>query len=256
MKNYTETIISQYAQSPSLNRLIDNFNDYIDPQVDIDNFLLNIWDIQTANGAGLDIWGKIVGVGRILKIPSLEDVVGFSQQGTESITPFNDGVFYIQGIEQYNTLSLLDEPYRKLIMIKALANISRSTPQAINYILTQLFGGQIRSTSFIDGSRLDGGIVLDETPLDQKIVTDEVLTNRCYVADFGCMNIGLIFEFNLEPWEYALLSQTNVLPIPASVGVKIYQISDSTFGFSQADDYAACFNDGTFLTENIVYASQ
>ena len=254
MKNYTDTIISQYAQSPTINRLIDNVNAYLDPQIDIDNFLLNIWDIQTANGAGLDIWGKIVGVGRILKIPSLENVVGFSQQTDDNITPFNDGVFYIQGIDQYNTLSLLDEPYRKLIMIKALSNISRSTPQAINYILTQLFGGQIRKTSFIDGTRLDSDIILDQTVLGEKVVTESVPTNRCYVADHNNMSIGLVFEFDLEPWEYALLSQTNVLPIPAGVGAKFYQISDTTFGFLGADDYAAPFNDGTFMTENIVYA--
>lgn len=254
MKNYTDTIISQYGQSPTINRLIDNLNEYIDPQHDIENFLLNIWDIQTANSAGLDIWGKIVGIGRILKIPSIENVVGFSQQGEENITPFNDGVFYIQGIDQYNTLSLLDEPYRKLIMIKALANISRSTPQAINYILTQLFGGQIRRSSFIDGHKLDVDIVLDQTPLESYVVNVDTPTNRCYVADFGGMNIGLYFEFNLEPWEYALLSQTNVLPIPTGVGAKIYQISDTTFGFAQADDYATPFNDGTFMTENIVYA--
>ena len=38
MQDYQQTIISQYAQSPTLNQIITNLNNNIDPSAIIDDF--------------------------------------------------------------------------------------------------------------------------------------------------------------------------------------------------------------------------
>lgn len=112
MKNVEQTIISQYANSPTLLKLIRNFNDYIDPTCDIDNFYDFIWNVDTAQGFGLDIWGRIVGVSRAL---------------LQNTAYAND-----------------DTVFRELIYLKALSNISASSSPAINQLLTNWMSGRGR----------------------------------------------------------------------------------------------------------------
>jgi hypothetical protein len=60
------------------------------------------------------------------------------------------------------------------------------------------------------------------------------------------MAMRVTFEFALEPWEFAVLTNGGVFPRPAGVGVKLAQIPVDTFGFAEAGD-AEPFNQGTFL---------
>src|SRR5579871_5512746 len=66
--DYLQTIISQYANSPILTQLIANFDQYIDPTKNLDAFFDLIWNVDTAQGYGLDVWGRIVGVTRVLQV--------------------------------------------------------------------------------------------------------------------------------------------------------------------------------------------
>src|ERR1700744_4103633 len=96
MKNVERTIISEYANSPTLVQLIKNMDQYIDPRANIDAFYNLVFNLDTAQGYGLDIWGKIVGLenGRVLTIPSTALDFGFAEAGVASATPFGGGVFY------------------------------------------------------------------------------------------------------------------------------------------------------------------
>jgi len=80
MIDVEKTIISQYANSPIITQLINNFNQYIDQSANIENFLSYVWDVSTAQDFGLDIWGRIVGVSRNLTLPSTPDAFGYSSQ--------------------------------------------------------------------------------------------------------------------------------------------------------------------------------
>ena len=64
MLNVEQTIISEYGNSPTLCQLVHNIDLYLDPRADIDNFYNWVWNIDTAQGFGLDIWGRIIGVSR------------------------------------------------------------------------------------------------------------------------------------------------------------------------------------------------
>jgi len=59
-----DTIASQYANSPRLMLIIQELHNAIDPTKNIQDFYRLIWNLETAQGAGLDIWGRIVGINR------------------------------------------------------------------------------------------------------------------------------------------------------------------------------------------------
>src|SRR5450631_2175833 len=63
------TIISQYANSPTLVQMIESMAQYFDPTANLVNFYNNVWNIDSAVGFGLDIWGRIIGVSRLLQVP-------------------------------------------------------------------------------------------------------------------------------------------------------------------------------------------
>ncbi len=63
-----DTILSQYANSPTITQMLANIQQYLDPTGNIDDFYDDVWNIQTAQGYGLDVWGRIVGVNRILQV--------------------------------------------------------------------------------------------------------------------------------------------------------------------------------------------
>ncbi|WP_176077507.1 DUF2612 domain-containing protein [Burkholderia dolosa] len=216
MRNVMSTIISQYANSPTLLQLIENFDQYVDPSADINAFYDMVWNVDTAVGRGLDIWGKIVGLenGRLLKIPSAELNLGFKEAGNASATPFGSGVFYSGGTVTENYY-LSDDAFRTLILVKAMANISDGSIPSYNRLLQNLFKGR----------------------------------GRCYVNDLGNMQMRYTFEFYLEPWEQAIVTQSGVLPRPTGVLASMVQIPQgSTFGFAEQGLGAQPFGQGTFFT--------
>lgn len=112
MINVSQTVISQYGNSPTLLAMIESMNAAIDPSADIDNFYRWIWSVDSAQGFGLDIWGRIVGVSR-----------------TISTSP---------------ATILDDDQFRSLILLKALSNISIATSPAINILLNNWMQGRGR----------------------------------------------------------------------------------------------------------------
>jgi len=120
MLNVEQTIISQYGNSATITQLILNMNEYIDPRIDIDNFYNYVWNVETAQGFGLDIWGRIVQIDRMINVP-----VDTPNPGG---LPFTPGVY-----------SMSDDEYRHVILIKALANITNCTAGNLNQLLQKLF---------------------------------------------------------------------------------------------------------------------
>lgn len=209
MINYQETIISQYGTSPILNQLLDNYNQYIDPSADIQAFYDYVWNVETAQGFGLDIWGRIVGVNRDLIVDTTQTYFGFDDT-VDDYAPFGQAPFYSGPTT--GSYQLSDEAFRTLIMVKALANISQTTIPALNQLLSNLFSGR----------------------------------GRCYVNDLGNMQMRWTFEFYLEPFEVAIITKSGALPRPTGVKSFMLQIAQPIFGFNEASD-SAPFGQGTFL---------
>ena len=104
MQNHRATVISQFANSPVILSLIDSMNSAVSPSANIDAFYSAVWDINTATGYGLDVWGRIVGVSRNLA-----------------------GVLTV------------DEQFRLLILFKAFSNIAATNIPTLNVLIRKLF---------------------------------------------------------------------------------------------------------------------
>jgi hypothetical protein len=207
MEDVEQTIISQYANSPTLLQLIQNVNEYLDPAANFAAFYDFVWNVNTAVGFGLDIWGKIVGVSRLLTVPGSNPLFGFHDGAVvPDVQPFGQGVFNTPGQVNTTGVVLTDTAYRTLILAKALANISATTAPALNNILRNLFPGR--------------GV--------------------CYVLDTwqaAVMTMQYTFRFSLTVTEFAILSQSGVLPRPAGVLASIVIIPTSIFvGFRESNN--------------------
>lgn len=206
-----ETVQSQYGASPHIRGLIAAFAKEIDPNGDINLFVDKIFNLETAEGVGLDIWGRIVAIPRKILVPNNTDYFGF--EGSQ-LQPFNQAPFYYEDkASMYYTLT--DDAYRQLIYYKAMSNISDSTAASQNRLLSLLFG-----------NRVD---VLDLTG----IIPD------------GVMKIRVVFHFYLTDFEQALLNNYGLLNRGAGVGWEWYQLpEESVFGFDGSG--LQPFNQGNF----------
>jgi hypothetical protein len=212
--SWEDTILTQYSSSAKLLSIINTF--YQAEKIDdfTDEFIERVWDLTTCETFGLDVWGKIVGVSRYIIAPIDNQAFGFSEADDASPdypTPFNDSPFF-GGLQETTNVKLGDDAYRTLIFCKAFSNISIATIPDVNRFLKILFYNR----------------------------------GRAYCVNYRDMTMGMTFEFQLAPYEEAILTNYAVAPIPSGVLVNIHQIITPYFGFS-SDSYP--FNDGTFYRD-------
>lgn len=159
------TLQSQYSASPNIAGLTALFEVLL-PNADIETFYKNIFNIDTAKGTGLDIWGRIIGVGREIQAePS--DFFGFDGSG---LNGFGNDAFY--NVALTNTFLMPDDAYRQyLLLTKAFANISDASAPSANYILSQIFKGK-----------------------------------KAYVLPADIMKIRFVFEFSMSDLERSIFN--------------------------------------------------
>jgi hypothetical protein len=188
--NIWSTIISQYANSPILTSIITSLATALDQTENFESLYDNIWNVATASGYGLDVWGRIVGVSRTLTVSS-STFFGFAQQAptVDDFGPGGQSPFY-SGSPTTSSYSLTDSAFRTLIYAKALANICDGSIPGINSVLLALFPGR----------------------------------GRCYVTDGENMTMTYTFEFLLTAVEVAIVSSSGILPKPVGVAATVVQL--------------------------------
>ena len=208
-----ETIQSQYSDSPHIKGVIQNFYSHIDPKSDIDLIYDKMINIYTAEGYGLDVWGRIVGISReYVAVDDQYDYLGFDNRpyNMDRIETFNNAPFYkiVNG-----KIQLQDDAYRTYILIKALLNISNVSLNSLNYIFSKLF-----------------------KDTDVKILHVNTMTLRfLVVGEFSEAQKGAV---------------QNIDWLPAGVGLQYYHVITPTLGFKGSG--LETFNNGTFATYEIV----
>lgn len=88
------TVLSQFANSPILTGILQSEATALDQRSNLDDFYRRIRDLDTAEGYGLDVWGRIVGVNRVLQVVTSQ-FFGFAEaavQGDGTITGFDDAL--------------------------------------------------------------------------------------------------------------------------------------------------------------------
>jgi hypothetical protein len=246
------TVLSQYGNSPRITGLILNLFSYIDQTQNFDAFYDQVMNIETAQGYGLDVWGRIVGVQRTLQVQNLywfgfaealPGDEGFNYPSTVSYGPsfgfeealptsfaFNQGTFgldiiqgqpltngggpYYSGETLTSNFALSDQSYRTLILAKAAANITNGSIPAINQILMNLFPN--RGNAFVtEGSEPSAPYFGFEEQQNANPFNQGTFYDGESVAT---MVMTYTFLFALSPVEIAIVEQSGVLPKP--VGVK------------------------------------
>lgn len=130
------TVISQYANSPNMMTLLSAFSQWFNPAPNIQAFYFLVWNLATAKGFGLDIWGRILRVSRYIQIPNVNQYFGFA--GSMG-APFNVAPFYSGGSTS-SLYALQDGPYLTLLIAKAFANLCRSVIPVLNQLAQMVFG--------------------------------------------------------------------------------------------------------------------
>jgi hypothetical protein len=166
------TIQSQYGASPHIIGIVEAAAKQLDPTGDIQTFFDKVFNPLTAEGVGLDVWGRIVGASRYLDVEN-EDFFGFYGQ---QLNPFNQAPFYITG--DTNVFRMNDTAFRTLIFLKAAANIGNATLPSIKEILSKLFDDPV--------------LVMNIGEMKVRIVFTFYLTanQRALFREYGILNLG------------------------------------------------------------------
>ena len=166
------TIQSQYGASPHIIGIVEAAAKQLDPTGDIKTYYDKVFNPLTAEGVGLDIWGRIVGASRYLPVDN-EEFFGFYGSG---LNPMNQAPFYNEG--DTNVFRLTDEAFRTLIFLKAAANIGNATLPNIKEILTALFDDPV--------------LVMNIGNMKVRVVFEFYLTayQRAIFQQYGLLNLG------------------------------------------------------------------
>lgn len=221
MQNVQRTIIAEFSNSPTITAIIGSMNDALDTRPLFQQFYDLVWNVDTAVGFGLDIWGRIVGLpnGRLLQLGANNQILGYENDDIPpDWAPFNQGTFFT-GADASTTFILADDAFRTLILAKALANITATNSKDLNKLLRNLFPGRGRA-----------------------YVIDRGKSNTAV----GGMTMSFVFEFAITAVEYAILTQSGVLPHPAAVGFNVIVIQPGQFNFREEGLQATPFGGGTF----------
>lgn len=184
---FQDTILRQYGDAESLQKMIELEWQSISINAFIDDFYEKIWNINTANSYGLDIWGKIIDLSRVMPY-KLEGVFfGFKEAEVPMTTtttdpqPWSTYPFYSKKYgNNEGTVVLSDDLYRKALMMKAFHNITDMTIPSINSSLMSLFGS----------------------------------SGNAWVSREGANAIAYRFDFTPSTQELALIQNSSILPVP------------------------------------------
>lgn len=207
------TVQSQYAASPHLRKLVDSFWEALDPGADIESIYNNMVNLDTAVGFGLDVWGRIVAIGRDYASTDVTTPYwGYKPPAgviNDRVRNFGNAPFYkpVNG-----TVRLTDTAYRTYILIKAMINIGDATLASLNRMLKVMFPDVTMSIVHTDTMVLR---LVVQTPISQADL-DALLTLQ---------------------W------------LPAGVGLELYQVITPTWGLEGSG--LETLDNGTFAMTDL-----
>lgn len=184
--DWTTTVLSQYANSPTLVQLCESVAGYFDQTLNLQAFLELVWNVDSAQGWGLDVWGRIVGVSRTLNVDTSGKFLGFEEAGTFGLGTFGEAPFY-SGVTTSSNFVLADDPYRTLVLAKAFANLCDGSVLSLNQLLLMIFPGR----------------------------------GNIYVTDGADMTMTVTSAFALTAVETAILTRSGVFPRPCGVSFSL-----------------------------------
>lgn len=210
-----DTIQSQYACAPHITRLVQGFWRMVDPAPDIERFYELCFDIDTAQGVALDIWGRILGMPRSMQAVTEVGVPYWGYYNKKAqvkeVRGFEQAPFFYGAQERH--LELSDEAYRLMLKTKAMANISTGSLADLNRMLAALLP-------------------------------------RAEVQIFRTapMMLKIIATGDLTDYEQSLLTRGDLPPIPTGVGLEVEINGAKPMGFAGGN--VVPFDQGPWYRKN------
>ena len=186
MTDYTTLITSEHNQQPNFVAMVNAVANGIGAITQVAQSLPASFDLDVAVGAQLNVVGQWVGQPRV--IPNVltpgffgfEDTYGALGFGELTDASFG-GQFWDLGTPYSGTVTLSDAQYRQIIRAKIAANQSNGSAATLVQAIEDVFGA--------------------------------VAT----IQDTGNLTINLTISTPVSPLDQALITQFNLLPIPAGV---------------------------------------
>ena len=208
------TIQSQYSASPRILALAALYWDKLNPAGEIQSLLDNMFNVATAKGYGLDVWGRIVGIKRAT-VPVSGEYLAFDPEPLDNPlgdswnnAPFNP--LTAQGLAT-------DPVFRVYVMVKAMMNIGNGSLADLNKYFSLMFP--------------NSGIK---------------------VIHAGTMIIRVL-DYDAVLTDAAILALKSIDWVPAGVGWQVWQGAPDCFGFLGSElqpfDQAPFISDSALIFE-------
>lgn len=203
------TVQSQYAASPRILALAAQYWQLLDPTPSADLMISKMIDPSTAEGYGLDVWGRIVGIKRAL-VPVGGDYLAFAPPANVANpdgNSWNNAPFNPVNSAGYAS----DAIYRVYVYVKAMLNIGNGSLADLNRYFSLLFP--------------DSGI---------KIIHSGTMIIR-------------VLDFNARLTAADILALRTLDWVPLGVGWQLWQGTPDCFGFAGSE--LQPFDQAPFLSE-------
>lgn len=204
------TVQSQYAASPRILALAAQFWQLLDPTPSADLMISKMIDPSTAEGYGLDVWGRIVGIKRAL-IPVSGDYLAFAPPANVANTDgdsWDNAPFNPVNSAGYAS----DAIYRTYVYVKAMLNIGNGSLADLNRFFSLLYP--------------DSGI---------KIIHSGTMIIR-------------VLDFNVRLTAADILALRTLDWVPLGVGWQLWQGVPDCFGFAGSE--LQPFDQAPFMAES------
>lgn len=213
--NIDDTIQSQYACAPHLTALVRSFWQLLNPKPDINRFYELCFDLDTAQGIALDVWGRILGMPRSMQAVTEvgAEYLGYYRKSApvREAKGFDQAPWFHGAQERH--LELSDDAYRLMLKTKAMANISTGSLADLNRMLAALLPhAEVQ--------------IFRTAPMMLKIIATGDLTD----------------------YERNLLTRGDLPPVPTGVGLEVEINGEKPFGFNGGN--VTPFDQGPFYRKN------
>ena len=257
--------MKQYGKTTAIKSQIELLPTYFDTTSWQNSFHDMVWNVETAQGFGLDIWSNIVWIenGRYLEVQS-EEYFGFSTkeqldiqiyypqsfQDPYGLTAWTDyayqdsstGITYYKSdtigysIETANALSESWDPFDQSPFYNGPSD-TYTYKLADNAFRVLIMAKAMANISDVD-----------VFSLNKILNTLTSSMGKCWVNDLGGMAIRYTFAFVLDGYQKAII-QSGILPRPAGVRCLVSEIPEYTFGFAESNTYNDVygFDEGQFI---------
>jgi len=180
--------LSQYANSVKYMALFDNLSNLFNNAKTIGDWYNVVYNLKTASGYGLDIWGVILNQGRQFSYEENGSIVNIFLGGEQTI----DGITY--------SADYMEDMYRMVLFLKALVYITNCTLASLNNLLQFYFADKGR-VYVINYGTMEIRYVFEfyVSKLEKAIFTTDVLPKPTGVlANFEYIPLGEYFGFYVD----------------------------------------------------------